>query len=275
MRRLIRALACLGGLAVVSTTPAVIAASPAQAGHDPCRVQAALPQLNGTTVRAVGARADCTDSSRLRVQIRWARRGPDPLLAKKHATLTNGKVSAGVRCSAGWRTYYTIVTDADGHVARSKGARLKCGSAPETKPAPTPTPTPPAGSVGTQIEEEVVRLTNEARKRAGCAPLTHDAKLRAAAHGHSADMAQKNYFSHTSRDGKDPGARIRAAGFAPIRAWGENIAMGQPTPASVVKTWLNSSGHRANIENCSFTHIGSGAVKGSRGLYWTQTFARH
>ncbi|MDF5753387.1 CAP domain-containing protein [Spongiactinospora sp. TRM90649] len=272
MRRLIRALACLGGLAVLSTTPAQAAATPAQAtGYDPCRVKAVKPVLKKNSVHAVGVRTGCTDSSRLRVQINWAREGRDPVLDRERKTLRNGKLAAAVRCSKTARTYYTVVTDAEGNVAKSRGARLRC--APPA--APTPRPAPPSGSVGTAIEEEVVRLTNEARKTAGCKPLVHDAKLHVAASGHSADMAETNYFSHTSKDGRNPGDRMKAAGFSPMRAWGENIAMGQPTPAAVVKGWLNSPGHRANIENCSFTHIGSGAVKGARGIYWTQAFARH
>ncbi|MFD2351665.1 CAP domain-containing protein [Nonomuraea ferruginea] len=50
--------------------------------------------------------------------------------------------------------------------------------------------------------------------------------------------------------------------------------MGQRTPADVVKAWMNSSGHRANIMNCSYNLIGVGAVKNSSGqIYWTQNFA--
>lgn len=145
-----------------------------------------------------------------------------------------------------------------------------------TDPAPSvSTPTPPTGgsAVGTAAEEEVVRLTNEARRRNGCGPLVHDPQLRAAALGHSQDMAARNYFSHTSPEGRDPGDRIRAAGFSPISTWGENIALGHPTAAAVVQAWLDSPGHRANILNCRFTHIGVGQAPSARGFYWTQNFA--
>ncbi|GAA3306509.1 CAP domain-containing protein [Nonomuraea dietziae] len=92
------------------------------------------------------------------------------------------------------------------------------------------------------MEEEVVKLTNEARATSGCKPLTHDPKLHAAAEGHSADMAAKGYFDHTSPDGRNPGDRIKASGFSPISAWGENIAKGQRTAADVVRGWHEQPG---------------------------------
>ncbi|MFD0470588.1 CAP domain-containing protein [Nonomuraea thailandensis] len=101
-------------------------------------------------------------------------------------------------------------------------------------------------------------------------PLVHDAKLHLAAERHSADMARNGYFSHTSRDGRTFGRRIQATGFA-FRSAGENIAKGQPTAAAVVKAWLDSPGHRANMLNCAFTHIGVG--HNAKGPTWTQDFA--
>jgi uncharacterized protein YkwD len=113
------------------------------------------------------------------------------------------------------------------------------------------------------------------RAKGGCQPLKHDAQLRKAAFDHSADMAAQNYFSHTSKDGRDFMARIRAAGFTGGSGWAENIAAGQTTPASVMTGWMNSAGHKANIMNCKFTLIGVGLAKGTQGykIYWTQDFA--
>ncbi|NRQ38529.1 CAP domain-containing protein, partial [Nonomuraea sp. NN258] len=136
------------------------------------------------------------------------------------------------------------------------------------------TPPPSGGTVGTAEENEVVRLTNAERAKGGCRPLQHDPRLRAAAFGHSSDMARQNYFSHTSKDGRSFMDRIRAAGFTGGTGWAENIAMGQRTPASVVTSWMNSSGHRTNIMNCKYTLIGVGAAKNAQGqIYWTQVFA--
>jgi uncharacterized protein YkwD len=54
------------------------------------------------------------------------------------------------------------------------------------------------------------------------------------------------------------------------RTAGENIAMGQRTPEEVVKAWMDSPGHRANILNNTYTHIGVGYVEGKN--VWTQMF---
>ncbi|MET7463613.1 CAP domain-containing protein [Nonomuraea sp. NPDC005501] len=145
---------------------------------------------------------------------------------------------------------------------------------PTATRTPTPTSTATSGTVGTADENEVVRLTNAERAKGGCQPLKHDPQLRKAAFGHSADMAEQDYFSHTSKDGRSFMDRIRGAGFTGGTGWAENIAMGQPTPASVVQAWMNSSGHKANIMNCKYTLIGVGAAKNSKGqIYWTQDFA--
>ncbi|OHV56794.1 CAP domain-containing protein [Pseudofrankia sp. BMG5.36] len=148
---------------------------------------------------------------------------------------------------------------------------------PPTTSAPRPTTTspaaPPPPATGTKADE-VVRLTNVERSKAGCGPLAVDARLTAAAQGHSADMAQKNYFSHTSLDGRSFADRIRATGF-PGTSIGENIAAGGTTAAQTVEMWMNSAGHRANMLNCSYTHIGVGyAEGGSYRYYWTQDFGR-
>jgi uncharacterized protein YkwD len=126
--------------------------------------------------------------------------------------------------------------------------------------------------VGTAIENEVVRLTNVERAKAGCGPLKHDARLRAAAYAHSADMSAKNYFDHTSKDGRSFADRITAAGYT-WRAAAENIAKGYGTAQAVVQGWMNSPGHRQNILNCTYTDIGVGYVAAG-GPYWTQDFGR-
>ncbi|MFB9720804.1 CAP domain-containing protein [Planobispora longispora] len=146
---------------------------------------------------------------------------------------------------------------------------------PTAKPTtPAPSPTGTGGTVGTTEENEVVRLTNIERQKGGCSPLKHDPQLRKAAYGHSADMAENGYFSHTSKDGRSFMDRIRQAGFTGGSGWAENIAWGQRTPADVVNGWMNSSGHRKNIMNCKYNLIGVGAAKNSQGrIYWTQNFA--
>jgi uncharacterized protein YkwD len=120
-------------------------------------------------------------------------------------------------------------------------------------------------------EAEVVALTNKERANEGCdTPLRIDDRLVAAAQGHSADMAARDYFSHTSPEGDGPGERTAAEGYP---EWsGENIALGYPTAAAVVRGWMKSDGHRANILSCDSVAIGVGAADSDKGIYWTQVF---
>ncbi|MGW2781542.1 sigma-70 family RNA polymerase sigma factor [Streptomyces populi] len=126
-------------------------------------------------------------------------------------------------------------------------------------------------SAPTTTVAQVVALVNKERAAAGCGPVTEDPQLEDAAQAHSADMAARDFFEHTNPDGADPGERITAAGYR-WSTYGENIAMGQQTPAAVMDSWMNSPGHRANILNCSFRNIGVGVHKGSGGPWWTQDF---
>ncbi|GAA1797918.1 CAP domain-containing protein [Actinomadura chokoriensis] len=137
------------------------------------------------------------------------------------------------------------------------------------KPAPVRTKASSAPASG-GTAAQVIALVNQERAKQGCRAVTSDARLTQAAQGHSADMARRGFFDHTNPDGKSPGDRITATGYR-WSTYGENIAKGQPTPASVMKAWMNSPGHRANILNCTFAEIGIGVVK-SGGPYWTQVF---
>ncbi|MFE2283636.1 sigma-70 family RNA polymerase sigma factor [Streptomyces sp. NPDC059443] len=138
---------------------------------------------------------------------------------------------------------------------------------PKSSPAKPPAPAPAGGGPAAQV----IALVNSERAAAGCGPLKDDAQLRTAAQGHSDDMAQRDYFSHTDPDGGDPGQRTTAAGYR-WSTYGENIAMGQQTPAQVMDAWMKSPGHRANILNCSFKDIGVGVHQGAGGPWWTQNF---
>jgi uncharacterized protein YkwD len=147
---------------------------------------------------------------------------------------------------------------------------------PTTEPTSVPRPAKSVagGSTGNLLTDQVVTLTNAERADAGCRPLKVSAKLTKAAQAHSADMAKQDYFSHTAKDGRSPFDRITGTGYA-YSAAAENIAAGQRTAADVVKGWMDSPGHRANIVNCTYTQIGVGyAAGGTYGTYWTQNFGR-
>ncbi|NLM62551.1 MAG: SafA/ExsA family spore coat assembly protein [Clostridiales bacterium] len=121
----------------------------------------------------------------------------------------------------------------------------------------------------TSYVNEVIRLTNLKRTQNGLKPLTAYWELNRVAQYKAQDMRNKNYFSHTSPTYGSPFDMIKAFGIS-YRSAGENIAKGQSTPAQVVEAWWNSSGHRANILNSSYTHIGVGYV--ADGKYWVQMF---
>lgn len=144
-------------------------------------------------------------------------------------------------------------------------------SSQNEKPATPPTSSTPSTTTSdvNAFEQEVVKLTNAERTKAGLSPLQTDDKLMAAAREKSQDMQSNNYFSHTSPTFGSPFDRMKALGIA-YKSAGENIAQGQRSPQEVVQAWMDSPGHRANILNGKFTHIGVGYVKS--GNYWTQQF---
>ncbi|WP_217170148.1 CAP domain-containing protein [Streptomyces sp. AC512_CC834] len=125
------------------------------------------------------------------------------------------------------------------------------------------------------LKANVLKLTNAERAKAGCPKLKFSAALARAAQRHSADMARHNFVGHVGSGGSTIVTRAKAAGYTNWNALAENVAAGQKTAAAVVKSWMKSPGHRANILNCSLEHLGVGYVKkpGTRyGTYWTQDF---
>lgn len=120
--------------------------------------------------------------------------------------------------------------------------------------------------------EQVLNLVNAERKKKGLKALTLSNELTNIATLKSSDMAKKNYFSHTSPTYGTPFEMLQQFGISYSSA-GENIAAGQKTADDVMQSWLNSSGHRANILSSKYTELGVGYYKGgSYGVYWTQLF---
>ncbi|GAB3082542.1 CAP domain-containing protein [Micromonospora schwarzwaldensis] len=136
-------------------------------------------------------------------------------------------------------------------------------------PSGTTARTTSSGGLSAELQQ-VVDLVNQERAKAGCKALGVDSKLTLAAQRHSQDQADHKTMTHDGSDGSDVGQRLDRAGYA-WRAYGENVAWNQQSPAAVMDAWMNSPGHRANILNCSFTEIGVGVAR-SNGPYWTQDF---
>ena len=144
--------------------------------------------------------------------------------------------------------------------------------AESVQPEPPQPPEQPHATNASTFEQRILELANIERARYGLAPLQWDAALGAAARAHSVDMATRLFFDHVCPSGNDLSSR---------GAHGENIGLGQQTPEEVVYRWMGSPGHRANILNPNFTHMGAGFHVGqtripnysqARPYFWTQKF---
>jgi uncharacterized protein YkwD len=162
----------------------------------------------------------------------------------------------------------------------SSGGRV----APASPAAPR-VAAPAAPAQGPTEISRALELVNQARARgARCggdsyapAPaLTLSGTLGGVASGHALDMAQHNYFEHVDLSGHTPADRVRAVGYQE-KLVGENIAYGPQTVEEVVRGWLDSPGHCANIMDPRFVEMGIAWAPGQlgrRGLYWVQVFAQ-
>jgi uncharacterized protein YkwD len=127
--------------------------------------------------------------------------------------------------------------------------------------------------VRAELALDVVTLTNAHRATLGLASLAPSTTLTNAATWKAAHMAYYDYFSHD--DPHSPARswdqRIRDCGYE--GGAGENIAYGYRTAQDVLKGWLNSPGHRQNIENDDYRVLGVGAAVNDDGsIYWVQNF---
>lgn len=122
--------------------------------------------------------------------------------------------------------------------------------------------------------EAVLKLVNQERQKAGVEPLTLSAKLTDIANTKAQDMIDKNYFSHQSPTYGSPFDMLKKFGVSFSYA-GENIAAGQKSAEEVMESWMNSSGHKANILNKNYTQLGVGFKRGGQyGTEWVQLFIK-
>jgi uncharacterized protein YkwD len=133
-------------------------------------------------------------------------------------------------------------------------------------PIPVPRPGPAA-----MLMAEVVIMTNAQRSAAGCGPLDVDLDLILASVRQSKFMALTHNMSHIGWGGSTFVGRAHAAGYA--QPSGENIGWGYETATEVMKAWMASPPHRANILNCAVQSIGTGVAYAADGsTYYTQVF---
>ena len=142
--------------------------------------------------------------------------------------------------------------------------------APQPAPTPVPSPVPSAGQL-TAKEQAMVDLVNQERAKQGLPPLQVDMRLVVLARQKAQDMVDKNYFSHQSPTYGSPFDMMKAAGIT-YRTAGENLA-GASTVGRAPTALMNSDGHRKNILNPAFDHIGIGIIEGGPyGLMICQMF---
>jgi uncharacterized protein YkwD len=138
------------------------------------------------------------------------------------------------------------------------------------------TPSPSWGTVDASLEAQVVQLVDAHRTAMGLGSLTVSKSLTASAEWKSLHMAAYNYLAHDDPAppvSRTVAQRLDACGYPSAAGWGENIAHSYPDAASVMAAWLGDTGHKANIENPSWTTIGVGVARsGSGPIYWTQDF---
>jgi uncharacterized protein YkwD len=133
-----------------------------------------------------------------------------------------------------------------------------------------------------ELEKSIFRFTNEMRRKHSLAPLGWDRSLCAVARAHSADMLQRGYFSHVDPEGRTPRDRVQKGFSHPFSLAGENIWSGSgqepgnlPLLAKIiVENWISSPGHRQNLLNPEYTHVGVGVASQGQELRVTQVLVR-
>ncbi len=125
---------------------------------------------------------------------------------------------------------------------------------------------PAAETRVSQALSELHQLVNSHRRSAGCEALEWHEATAVVAEGHSTDMSRRDYFEHLTPEGTDLYRRLIAGGVRWRGSIAENIALTTQGPKIVVDLWMDSPPHRANIEDCTFTHHGLGLYRD----HWTQ-----
>ncbi|MFI5907193.1 CAP domain-containing protein [Dactylosporangium sp. NPDC051541] len=144
-------------------------------------------------------------------------------------------------------------------------------SAPPASEPPAPSPTTAtttlvAANFNTGYEDRVVQLINNERRKEKCDPMRVDAKLRAAARGHAADMAAGDFTGAKGSDGSSPRDRAQAAGFGGFE---DELTAKGGDPGDVVKHWMRDDDAQDLLLDCDITSIGVGAALRGRTPYWT------
>ncbi|MEG6586899.1 CAP domain-containing protein [Dendrosporobacter sp. 1207_IL3150] len=158
----------------------------------------------------------------------------------------------------------------DNNSAASKSTVPTTTTKPQTQ-SPTTTTSSNAGTVSTTKEQQALQLLNNDRAAHGLPALKFNSKLTTLAENYAKDMINRGFFSHYTPEGLSPFDRMSRAGIG-YRTAGENLAINSSV-AGAETAFMNSSGHRANILNSTYSEVGIGVVQAPNGsLYVVQEF---
>ncbi len=122
----------------------------------------------------------------------------------------------------------------------------------------------------TNLENEVLKIVNEERKKVDLPPLFNNKQLNLAARQRAKEQSIK--FAHRRPSGDDCFTIIKQYNIK-CSGMGENLAMGQTSPSQVMECWMNSEGHRKNILYEKFREMGVGLyIDINKRYYWAQIF---
>ena len=126
------------------------------------------------------------------------------------------------------------------------------------------------------VESDVITLVNDHRVSLGLNALIDTGNIQDVSRAHSRHMIVHSFFDHINPEGDSPGGRLTSAGL-PWKESGENIAAGYSTPSDAFNAWMNSPGHKQNIEYPTWSHTGVGYdndPSSTYQTYWTQNFIK-
>ena len=149
---------------------------------------------------------------------------------------------------------------------------------PSATVTPTPSavavPAPSASIASSEPATEIMNLISNERIKAGLPALIPNPKVSDVALRKTRDMIDNKYFEH-SLDPYETSFDMLLASGINYRTAGENLAYGYIKPETVVKTWMESPSHRANILCTDYNQMGVAVLKNARGInYWTVVFVK-
>ncbi|MEQ7053821.1 CAP domain-containing protein [Paenibacillaceae sp. P-4] len=198
-----------------------------------------------------------------------------------HATAPNSVLTQASSTATSWKERSSMTTkEAQNGIPLDllDLIRTPDGNPANQVPTGNPENKEPTGSTGSaqegtvdnhlsEFEQQVLDLVNQERSKAGLGSLSRSGELSNVAMVKAQDMYNNNYFDHNSPTHGSLFDMLKEFGIT-FNTAGENIAKGQTTPTQVMKDWMNSPGHRANILNNNYTHIGIAFYNNT----WVQEF---